>query len=101
MDDLTHLAVKRDGDVTTVTLDRPEKRNALAVEVMEELTRVFEEIAGTDARGVVLAATGPVFSAGHNFGDMAGASYDEARRVFDICTRMMTTVQAMPQVVIA
>jgi enoyl-CoA hydratase/carnithine racemase len=101
MDDLQHVVVKRDGDITTVTLDRPEKRNALAVGVMEELTRVLDGVAATEARGVVLAANGPVFSAGHNFGDMAGATYDEARHVFDVCTRMMTTVQDMPQVVIA
>ena len=45
--------------------------------------------------------TGPVFSAGHNFGDMAGAPFDEARHVFDVCTRMMETVQAIPQPVCA
>ena len=38
MDAAHHLIVKRDGDITTVTLDRPEKRNALALDVMEELT---------------------------------------------------------------
>ncbi len=96
-----HLVVTRDGDITTVTLDRPEKRNALAVDVMEDLTATFEAIAATDATGVVLAANGPVFSAGHNFGDMAGAGFDEARHVFDVCTRMMGTVQAMPQPVCA
>ena len=101
MDDLQHLVVKRDGDVTTVTLDRPEKRNALALDVMEELTATIRSIGDTDARGVILAANGPVFSAGHNFGDMAGATYDEARHVFDVCTRMMTAFQAVPQVVIA
>ena len=86
MDDASyaHLIVKRDGDITTVTLDRPEKRNALAVDVMEELTATLEAIGRTDARGVVLAANGPVFSAGHNFGDMAGATFDEARHVFDV-----------------
>ena len=101
MDDLRHLIVKRDGDITTVTLDRPEKRNALALDVMEELTAALEEIGRTDARGAVLAANGPVFSAGHNFGDMAGAGYDDARRVFDVCARMMHTVQSIPQPVCA
>ena len=42
-----------------------------------------------------------MFSAGHDFGDMAGATYDETRQLFDVCTRMMTTVQQMPQVVCA
>jgi enoyl-CoA hydratase/carnithine racemase len=101
MDDLEHILVKRDGDVTTVTLDRPEKRNALALDVMVELTATVEAIGESEARGIILAANGPVFSAGHNFGDMAGATYDEARHVFDVCTRMMTSFQAVPQVVIA
>ena len=101
MDDLQHLVVKRDGDIATVTLDRPEKRNALAVPVMQELTAVLQGIGATDAKGVILAANGPVFSAGHNFGDMAGASYDENCHVFDVCTRMMNTIQAIPQVVCA
>jgi len=101
MDDLQHLVVKRDRDIVTVTLDRPEKRNALAVPMMEELTAVLGEIGTTDAKGVILAANGPVFSAGHNFGDMAGASYDETRRVFDVCARMMNTIQEIPQVVCA
>ena len=50
---------------------------------------------------MVLAANGPVFSAGHNFGDMAGADLDEARRLFEVCTEMMDTVQSIPQPVIA
>ncbi len=96
-----HLIVKRDGDITTVTLDRPEKRNALALDVMRELTATMAAIGETDARGVILAANGPVFSAGHNFRDLAGATYDEARLVFDVCTRLMSTVQAIPQPVCA
>jgi len=93
--------VARDDDITTVTLDRPEKRNALALDVMLELTAAVQEIGDTDARGIVLAANGPVFSAGHNFGDMAGATYEDARRVFDVCTRMMGAFQSVPQVVVA
>jgi enoyl-CoA hydratase/carnithine racemase len=101
MDALQHVRVKRDADITTVTLDRPEKRNALALDVMRELTAVLQEIGATDARGVVIAATGPVFSAGHDFGDMAGASYDATRQLFDVCARLMATVQEIPQVVCA
>jgi enoyl-CoA hydratase/carnithine racemase len=101
VDDLQHLVVKRDGDITTVTLDRPERRNALALDVMEEIIVALDAIGTSDARGVILAANGPVFSAGHDFRDMAGATYDETRRLFDVCTRMMTTVQQIPQVVCA
>ncbi|MGB0112061.1 MAG: enoyl-CoA hydratase-related protein, partial [Ilumatobacteraceae bacterium] len=99
--ELRHLLVDRDGDITTITLNRPEKRNALALDVMLELTETLWSVGGSDALGVVLAANGPVFSAGHNFGDLAGASVDDARRLFEVCTEMMDTVQAIPQPVIA
>jgi enoyl-CoA hydratase/carnithine racemase len=96
-----YLLVERDGPFATITLNRPEKRNSLALDVMAELTQAFREVGASDAIGVVLAANGPVFSAGHNFGDMAGASVDETRHVFRVCTEMMDTVQSIPQVVVA
>ena len=70
--------------------------------MMRELTEALQTI-GRDgtARGVILAANGPVFSAGHNFGDMAGVSLAEVRELFALCTRMMDTLQALPQPVIA
>jgi enoyl-CoA hydratase/carnithine racemase len=95
------VAVHRDGDVVTVTLDRPEKRNALALDVMAELTSVLDEVGRSDALAVVLAANGPVFSAGHNFGDLRGSSLDDARHLFEVCTQLMDTVQAIPQPVVA
>ncbi|MGI9646038.1 MAG: enoyl-CoA hydratase-related protein [Ilumatobacteraceae bacterium] len=96
-----HLQVSRDGATTTITLDRPEKRNALALEVMTELTDALRATGETDALGVVLAANGPVFSAGHNFGDMAGAELNEVRHLFEVCTEMMDTVQSISQPVVA
>src|SRR6266550_4117994 len=96
-----HLLDKRDGDIVTITLNRPEKRNALALDVMRELTAAMVEIGSSDARGVLLAANGPVFSAGHNFADMAGATLAEARRLFETCTEMMDAIQAIPQPVCA
>ncbi|MEO6293700.1 MAG: enoyl-CoA hydratase-related protein, partial [Burkholderiaceae bacterium] len=96
-----HILLTTDDSITTITLNRPEKRNALALDVMQELIGALRTVAQSEARGVILAAHGPVFSAGHNFGDMAGASLDEARKLFAVCTDMMNAVQAMPQVVIA
>jgi len=96
-----HLLVTSDGPITTVTLNRADKRNALALNVMRELTVALRAIARTEARGVILAANGPVFSAGHNFADMAGANLEQARELFDVCTTMMNTLQALPQPVVA
>ena len=66
-----------------------------------ELTAALREVGESDATGVILAATGPVFSAGHNFGDMEGASLDQARELLDVCTTMMDTIQQIPQPVVA
>jgi enoyl-CoA hydratase/carnithine racemase len=96
-----HLLVKREGPITTITLNRPEKRNALSLEVMLELTDAFRDAGSSDASGVVLAANGPVFSAGHNFGDLLGAPLAEVRRLFSVCTAMMDAVQEIPQPVVA
>ncbi len=97
----TYVTVVADGPVTTVTLDNPAKRNALALEVMVELTEVFRTIGTSDALGVVLAANGPVFSAGHDFGDMLDATLPDAQHLLRVCTEMMNTVQEIPQIVIA
>jgi enoyl-CoA hydratase/carnithine racemase len=90
-----------DGPITTITLDRPDKRNALAVDVMLEVIDAVRSVGTSDALGVVLAANGPVFSAGHNFGDMSGATLAQAIRLFEICTEMMDEIQSIPQPVIA
>ena len=96
-----HIAVSTTAAITTVTLNRPDKRNALSLPLMLELTEALQAVGRSAARGVILAANGPVFSAGHNFGDMAGASLAQARELFAVCTRMMDTLQALPQPVIA
>lgn len=96
-----NLLVTMDGPITTVTLNRPDKRNALALNVMRELTVALRSIAKTEARGVILAANGTVFSAGHNFADMAGATLAQSRELFLVCTEMMNTIQRLPQPVVA
>ena len=95
------ITVERAGEVVTLTLANPEKRNVLALETMQEITAALHAVGETDALGVIIAAEGPVFSAGHNFGDMLGSSEAEVRALFDVCTEMMTLIQALPQVVIA
>jgi len=95
------VEVARTGDVVTLTLNQPEKRNALSLLVLKELTKAFVAVGKSDATGVILAANGPVFSAGHNFGDMFGADYSSTYEVFDTCTTMMQTIQSIPQVVVA
>jgi len=55
---------------TLVTLNCPEQRNALSLPLLLELTQVLQNMGGSDARGVIMAANGAVFSAGHHFAYM-------------------------------
>src|SRR5205823_10888145 len=79
----------------------PAKRSALAHEPLLELVAALTDVGGSDARGVVLAATGPVFSAGHDFADVVDHSHAEVRELLHICTRLMTLLQEIPQPVVA
>ena len=95
------VQVERAGDVVTITLDHPAKRNALSIPMMDGITAALRAAGDSDALGVILAANGPVFSAGHDFADMAGADLVHVRRLFQRCTEMMDTLQAIPQPVVA
>jgi enoyl-CoA hydratase/carnithine racemase len=96
-----HVIVDLNEPFATVTLNRPEKRNALSLDVMLEVTEAFRAVGSSSAVGAILAANGPVFSAGHNFGDLAGANLEQATHLFDVCTEMMDTIQSIPQPVVA
>jgi enoyl-CoA hydratase/carnithine racemase len=89
-------------DIVVVTLNRPEKRNALSLDVMRELIAAFEAIGADRAVKVaILRGVGPVFSAGHDLREMLERSVEEYRTTFDVCVRLMETIQAIPQPVIA
>jgi enoyl-CoA hydratase/carnithine racemase len=95
------ILVDRDGDYVTITMNLPQRRNALSLAHMKELTAAFREVGESDALGVILAGNGSVFSAGHDFADMAGADLGEMRRLLQTCTELMTIMQAIPQPVVA
>src|SRR5436305_10770202 len=93
--------IDRDGDVATITMNRPERRNALSLDMLLALTDAFHEVGESDALGAGLAANGPVFSAGHDFRDVAGADHASVRELLQTCTELMNVVQRIPQPVVA
>jgi enoyl-CoA hydratase/carnithine racemase len=95
------LRVER-GPVTMLTLDRPERRNALSAGLLRRLGDSLDAI-GADAsvRVVVLAGAGPAFCAGHDLGEMVGRSEEEYRELFVLCSEVMLRLREMPQPVIA
>src|SRR4051812_34523511 len=81
--ELEHLIVKDEGPVTEIVLNRPERRNALSVDLMTELTAALEAVSG---RVVVISGAGPCFSAGHDLSEMVGRPVTFYRELFDACT---------------
>lgn len=97
-----HLLESREGSIGVITLNRPERRNALSLDLMTELIRALEEIsADTKVRAVILAAVGKAYSSGHDLSEMVGRTVNDYRRLFDVCTELMTKIQSIPQPVIA
>ena len=88
------------GPVHRIELARPERRNALSMGLMSELSDALAAVP-TDAEVVVLSARGPVFSAGHDMGEMVDRDAVFYDRLFGLCTDMMLAIQRLPQPVIA
>ncbi|HEX6402943.1 MAG TPA: enoyl-CoA hydratase-related protein [Pseudonocardiaceae bacterium] len=95
------MRVERDGDTVRITMTRPQRRNALSADHLVELRDAFADAGRTDATGIVLGAEGPVFSAGHDFADVAGRDLGGVRELLALCTEVMRSIQAVPQVVVA
>jgi enoyl-CoA hydratase/carnithine racemase len=96
-----HVLVERSGEFTTITMNRPQRRNALSLQHMRELIAAFGEAGDSDTLGIVLAGNGPVFSAGHDFADVAEADLAAVRALLTTCTELMTLIQQVPQPVVA
>jgi enoyl-CoA hydratase/carnithine racemase len=99
---LENALVTQEGPVAVITLNRPERRNALSLGLMRELIAALDRIGGgRDTRAIILAAAGKVFCAGHDLSEMTGRDIVEYRRIFDVCSELMLKIQAIPQPVIA
>src|SRR6185312_16475088 len=82
----TGLIVSAERGIVTLTLDRPERRNALSEGLLTGFEAALDSIAGDDStRVVVIAANGPVFSAGHDLSEMVGRSEEDYAGLFGRC----------------
>jgi enoyl-CoA hydratase/carnithine racemase len=96
-----HILVERSGAFATITMNRPQRRNALSLAHMRELITAFRQIGDSDALGVVLAGNGPVFSSGHDLAEVAETDLPAIRSLLGTCTELMTLIQQVPQPVVA
>ena len=100
--DRRHLIVELNPPLATITLNRPTRRNALSLELMQDLGTSLRDVgANKEISVIILAAEGPAFCAGHDLTEMLGGDRDSYRLVFDVCTDLMTEIQRVPQPVIA
>jgi enoyl-CoA hydratase/carnithine racemase len=97
-----HVLLEVEARVATVTMNRPEKRNALSVAHMTELIACLRGVGERDDVAVViLRGAGPAFCAGHDLGEMIDRTPAFYRHEFELCTTLMETIQGIPQPVIA
>ncbi|USX26932.1 enoyl-CoA hydratase/isomerase family protein [Oxalobacteraceae bacterium OTU3CINTB1] len=101
----TTLNVTRDGKIATVTLNRPDTRNAFNEETIAEITRAFRELGADDElRAIVLAANGPAFCAGADLNwmkEMAGYTHAENHADALQLAEMLRTIYLCPKPVVA
>lgn len=96
------LLVESEAGVVRLTLNRPERRNALSEAMLTELGAALERIAADrSARVVVLGAAGPVFCSGHDLGEMVGRPEADFQTLFARCSKVMQQIRQLPQPVIA
>src|SRR5487761_859455 len=98
---MEHILVACSGVVVIITMIRPQRRTALSLDHMRELITAFRDVGASDALGIVLAGNGPVFSAGHDFAEVAGADHNAGSHLLSTCTELMTLIQQVPQPVVA
>jgi enoyl-CoA hydratase/carnithine racemase len=97
-----HVLFERDGKIARITMNRPEKRNALSLAHMQELIGRLRSIGEEkEASVIILGGNGPAFCAGHDLSEMVGRDPGFYRHIFDVCCELMETIQAIPQPVIA
>jgi enoyl-CoA hydratase/carnithine racemase len=96
-----NLLVTEEGSATRIVLNRPEKRNALSLELIEELVGALGEASQRDSRAIVIEGSGPAFSAGHDLSEMIGGERESFAHLFERCSAMMNVIHEVPQPVIA
>lgn len=90
------------GDLATVTLNRPDRRNSLSESMLRDLGAAIGQVAeAPGVRAVIVAAAGSVFSAGHDFSDMIDRDLDAMRRLLGLCTEVMLGLARLPVPVVA
>ncbi len=97
-----NICFSTEESIALVTMNRPQRRNALSLGLMQEMIDCIGQIGSrSDLRAVILAANGKVFSSGHDLSELVGREMNDYQRLFCLCTELMEKLQSIPQPVIA
>ena len=101
---MKHIQFEKKESVGWLTLNRPEQRNALSLELMDEMQKQLRIVAkDKNIHVVVIKGNGPDFCAGHDLKQLVGEKYTihHFRKIFSCCSKMMQTLHRLPQPVLA
>jgi len=106
MTDFQFVAIAHTGPVATVTIQRPDKLNALNARVVEEISRAFHDLIRRDpgaepVRAAILTGAGKAFVAGADIAEMAAMTTADAKRFADLGHGMCALIETAPFPVIA
>lgn len=97
-----YLRFDLDNAIGVITLNRPEKRNALSLELLDELNVMLTTVSkNNDVRVVIIKGEGKVFCAGHDISQLVDRKMTDYTAIFDTCVVVMEKIQGLPQPVIA
>lgn len=87
--------------IGSLTLNRPETRNALSLELLEEISSCLKRVAKKgEAKVIIIKGAGPAFCAGHDLKEILGSELMDIRHVFQTCLNLMLLIHNIPQPVI-
>jgi len=98
------IQIAYDGGVATITLNRPDKRNAISFELIDDLLRALDEVAKSDAIVVILTGAGKAFSSGmdlENLKALVGRTAEENLQDSQTMVQMFRSLYEFPLVTIA
>jgi methylglutaconyl-CoA hydratase len=102
--DYKTIQLSYDAGVVTLTLNRPEKRNAISDQLMDELLRAFEEVASSPAQVLILTGQGKAFCSGmdlENLQALIGRSAEQSLQDSELVARVFRSLYEFPRVTIA
>src|SRR3979490_1313399 len=98
------IQLAHDDAVATITLNRPDKRNAISFELIDDLLRALDEVAKSDAIVLILTGAGKAFSSGmdlDNLKTLIGRSPEQNLQDSETMVRLFRTLYEFPKVTIA